>query len=279
MAPVASLVFAWDFILRHPGLLLVLIGVTGEVYFDWHEMSGRRGIAKRASAIVLIIGLIIEFGEAAKSDKEVAALNLKAEQSGRDAAVALKESAEANERAAKFDADRVLIAKQAEEIRSTNFVLQAKVLELEGAMQPRMITQAQHVKFVGSLQKAPKEPVWILYSNPTGEMKGFASQLRKMLDEAGYTAEHSDRDKTLDKRVFTGFGSDEGIFNNPGLQVTGPEMDASVGIMFNLSGLPAHGEALVAAFREIGIKTSLVKGGDNVMTGQVAIIVLGKRGF
>lgn len=279
MTSISSLVFVWDFVFRHPGLLLVLIGVAGEVYFDWHDMSGRKGIAKRVSAIVLIIGLIIEFGEAAKSDREVAALNLKAEQSGRDAAVALKESAQANERAAKFDADRIMIAKQAEEIRSTNFVLQAKVLQLEGAMEPRVIGQVQHDEFVAMLQNAPKKPVWILYSNPTGEMKEFASQIRKMLDELGYAAEPTGEDNTLNKRVFTGFDAGNGIFNNPSFGLSGPMNDAPIGILVNGPDVPSHGSALGAAFRKIGIKTELINAGDNVLTGQVAIIVLGKRGF
>jgi len=59
----------WQFATRHPGIVLVLLGVVGEVVFDWKEMKGKMAWAKRLSAIVLIAGLMLEFSEAAKSDK------------------------------------------------------------------------------------------------------------------------------------------------------------------------------------------------------------------
>jgi hypothetical protein len=62
-----------EFLTRHPGLLLVLIGVAGEIVCDWKEMGvGRLARAKRISAILLVIGLMMEFWEAAKSDNEIA---------------------------------------------------------------------------------------------------------------------------------------------------------------------------------------------------------------
>lgn len=75
-APLLSL--CWEFITRHPGLVLVLIGVAGEVACDWNEMSGRLARAKKLSAILLVVGLAIEFVEAAKSDLEIATLNKEA---------------------------------------------------------------------------------------------------------------------------------------------------------------------------------------------------------
>lgn len=68
------------FILRHPGLLLVLLGVAGEVAFDWGEMKGRKTLGKKISAILLIVGLVVEFGEAAKSDTQVVELQKKTEE-------------------------------------------------------------------------------------------------------------------------------------------------------------------------------------------------------
>jgi len=70
----------WEFSTRHPGISLVLLGVAGEVVFDWKEMKGRLAWAKRLSALVLIAGLILEFSEAAKTDKLVAATQLRVEQ-------------------------------------------------------------------------------------------------------------------------------------------------------------------------------------------------------
>src|SRR5476649_2722250 len=70
----SSLFVCLEFIGRHPGLLLVLIGVAGEIFCDWKEMGvGRLARAKKISAILLVIGLAMEFWEAAKSDSELAA--------------------------------------------------------------------------------------------------------------------------------------------------------------------------------------------------------------
>jgi hypothetical protein len=69
----SSLFACLQFIGRHPGLLLVLIGVAGEIACDWKEMDGRLARAKRISAILLVVGLMMEFWEAAKSDREIAA--------------------------------------------------------------------------------------------------------------------------------------------------------------------------------------------------------------
>src|ERR1700720_2994888 len=112
----SSLFVFFEFIERHPGLLLVLIGVAGEIFCDWKEMGvGRLAKAKRISAILLVIGLMMEFWEAAKSDNEIAKMNLKAEQAARDAAasyensaVAKKEAGEANERASNTESNNLV---------------------------------------------------------------------------------------------------------------------------------------------------------------------------
>jgi hypothetical protein len=69
----SSLFVCLEFVGRHPGLLLVLIGVIGEIICDWKEMgTGRLARAKRISAVLLVVGLMMEFWEAAKSDNELA---------------------------------------------------------------------------------------------------------------------------------------------------------------------------------------------------------------
>jgi len=69
------------FICRHPGLLLVLIGVVGEIIFDWKEMgSGRLAYGKKISAILLVIGLIAEFAEAAQADQQIVSQELRIEE-------------------------------------------------------------------------------------------------------------------------------------------------------------------------------------------------------
>jgi len=177
----SSLLFnCWEFASRHPGILLVLLGVAGEVIFDWKEMKGRLAWAKRLSALVLIAGLILEFSEAARSDEDVSAA---IERAG----IAEKEAGQANERAAEFDADRVTIAKEAEEIRSTNFVLQAKVLELEGKLKPRTITSEQRTNLIARLSSAPqKGKINVFASVLDAESMDFAEQIENVLTNAGF---------------------------------------------------------------------------------------------
>lgn len=72
----------------------MLIGVAGEIVCDWKEMDGRLASAKRLSAILLVVGLMIEFWEAAKSDEEIAKLSLQSAQLNKDAADARQQTAE-----------------------------------------------------------------------------------------------------------------------------------------------------------------------------------------
>lgn len=106
---------------RHPGLLLVLLGVIGEVACDWKEMEGRLAQAKKFSALLLILGLLIEFWESAKSDEEIARLSIQAADSNLAAENAAKEAALASGRAASTE--------------SNNLALQIRVLELKAQMQ------------------------------------------------------------------------------------------------------------------------------------------------
>jgi hypothetical protein len=126
----------WDFATRHPGLLLVLLGVAGEVIFDWKEMKGKMAWAKRISAIVLISGLILEFYEAAKSDKVVAA---SIERAGN----AEKAAKEAGLLVAKIGMTNVQLSFQIEELHSNNFATEKQVEELRKEnlqLETRMIT-------------------------------------------------------------------------------------------------------------------------------------------
>src|ERR1035437_2611527 len=110
------LLLCWEFVTRHPGLMLVLIGVAGEVACDWKEMAGRLAWAKKISAMLLVIGLAVEFWESAKLDNEVADTKERT-------AVAAKEASQANVRAATTE--------------SNNLALKKQMLELESKFQPR----------------------------------------------------------------------------------------------------------------------------------------------
>jgi hypothetical protein len=155
----------WEFATRHPGILLVLFGVAGEVIFDWGEMKGRLACAKRLSALVLIAGLILEFSEAAKSDKDVSSA---IERAG----IAEQKAGEANERAANSEL-------KVEELRKQN-------AELAIRLQPRRITQQQKNKFIEILKNDPKCPVKVFVGRRDAETYNYAVQMREMLNSAGF---------------------------------------------------------------------------------------------
>ncbi|MGH7976520.1 MAG: hypothetical protein ACREC8_07650 [Limisphaerales bacterium] len=199
--PTSSLFAVIEFIGRHPGLLLVLIGVAGEIICDWKEIgTGRLARAKKISAILLVIGLMMEFWEAAKSDEEIARLTVQAADSNleaklaetnaaasyKTAAAALREAAQSNERAAKFDSDRVMVEKEAEEIRATNFVLQAKVLKLEGSLSPRQLTDEQIATITKFLQGTPRGLIQFDWLSSDEETVRYKNQLANFFKQLGY---------------------------------------------------------------------------------------------
>ena len=83
------------FFLKHPGLIAVLVGVTGEVCFDWSEEKGPHKGWKRFFMILLVGGLAYELIEASWTDKE--------------AADATKLAAYANERAALIESNNLVL--------------------------------------------------------------------------------------------------------------------------------------------------------------------------
>jgi hypothetical protein len=113
-----------EFIGRHPGLLLVLIGVVGEIVCDWKEIGvGRLARAKKISAILLIVGLMMEFWEAAKSDNELAATKERTALIESQVAGLNKEAADARVVAGNAESNSVVLAKvvlqQAQQIQDT----------------------------------------------------------------------------------------------------------------------------------------------------------------
>jgi|ERR1043166_4898271 hypothetical protein len=59
---------------NHPGILLVIIGVAGEVICDWSKEKGIRGRLMKFFGVFLVAGLLLEIGEAVKTDQQVAQL-------------------------------------------------------------------------------------------------------------------------------------------------------------------------------------------------------------
>jgi hypothetical protein len=142
------------------GFLIVIIGVVIEGVEHFRKFPkkehGQQKRIEKFGWFLVVVGLAMEFlgDQAAKriSDREAARLNNEAGDARKDAGEAIKQAGMANELAAKFNADRVLVEKEAAEIRQTNFVLQTKLIELEIKAGHRHLTDAQSKLIENSLQ-------------------------------------------------------------------------------------------------------------------------------
>lgn len=240
---------SWEFIKRHPGIVLVLIGVVGEVICDWKEMAKRLVWAKRLSAIVLIVGLAIEFGEAAKSDNEVANTNLHTRL---------------------IESNNLSLQVTVEELRSKNVAPESKVIELKGALQPRRITTQQRDRFIALLKSIPKFPVKVFVGREDSETSNYALQIRGMLNSAGFgTGEDINIRKLGDVGLFLPVGNEVSmdspfvmlLFGEygkpvewPGLKVTFDTGRAVTTFTNDVSGFGMINDA----FNQIGITPALM---------------------
>jgi len=83
-------------------------------------------------------------------------------------------------------ATNILISLQIEQFRSTNFVLQAKVLNLEAAAKDRTITDVQSNLFMILIKDYPQTPIKVFVGVEDYETDMYARKIRQMLDAAGY---------------------------------------------------------------------------------------------
>lgn len=60
------------FCAEHPGVLIVVFAVAGEVICDWNRKKSLRDRLKKFFGMLLVAGLLIEIAEAVKSDRAVA---------------------------------------------------------------------------------------------------------------------------------------------------------------------------------------------------------------
>lgn len=141
-------------------MLLVLIGVAGEIACDWKEMEGRLARAKRISAILLVVGLMMEFWEAAKSDNEVADTK-----------------------------ERTTL------VESNNLVLRSNVVALEIKLKPRTITPKQIEDFIFLTGKITnKTPITVHAYSQGDDTMSYAIQIEIMLEKAGFPRRDSSQD-------------------------------------------------------------------------------------
>jgi hypothetical protein len=170
---------------------LLIVGIAGEVSclpLSLIESAQLNQEAAEAQVQVKQLGVqIIDTSNVvAHANERIALAVADAAKASERAAVAGKDAAQANERAAKFDADRITISKQAEEIRGTNFLLQARVLELQAKLNPRIITIEQATNFIFLTEKIPKISIGVSIGQLHDETFNFAHQIGHMLEMAGF---------------------------------------------------------------------------------------------
>jgi hypothetical protein len=191
----------------------VLIGVAGEIFFDWKEIKPPWALFKKSFAVCLLLALGVEIIEATKSDKEVSGAMLAAGQ--------------ANEKAANSESNSVRLSLEVEQ-RSTNLLLQAR-------LQPRRITTIQREKFIESLITGQKGPVIICYGVKDQETLDFAHDLSDMLANAGYPI------------------GPARFIHSWGMRFNPPRPDISIATcIFTNVQIPEYMERIANAFRIIG---------------------------
>ncbi|MCX6981309.1 MAG: hypothetical protein NTV08_11235 [Verrucomicrobia bacterium] len=176
-----------SFVIRHPGLLLVLLGVSGEVAFDWPETHGPLAWARRLSSAVLVIGLVVEFFEAAKSDKEVASLTLKTATAQKQIAEISLDVAKANKAAAEAREQTSVVEKQAAQLQKDANEARLELERLKIAQMPRTMSAEQRDIILQHLSNARKRPVRVISCSPKEEAVDWAKQIRECLDFAGFS--------------------------------------------------------------------------------------------
>jgi len=138
----------WEFLTRHPGILLVLIGVAGEIVCDWKK-EGFRDKLKTVFAVLLVLGLAIEILEAAKSDKEVA------------------------------DTKKLTAL-----VESNNLVLRSNVLALEIKLKDRTITPIQKEQIRRCFDAAENKGVLFVSADfGNSEAVQFGNEIRNLAKE------------------------------------------------------------------------------------------------
>jgi hypothetical protein len=169
---ISSFLSICSFVIRHPGLLLVLLGVAGEVVFDWPEAHGPLAWARRLSSAVLVVGLVVEFFEAAQSDKEIAALTLQTASAQKQIAEIALEIAKANQAAANAHEHAAQASLELEQVKAKQ--------------QPRLLTQAQQNALTAKLTPFKKQNGTVIASPSMPESEWFARVLTSPLKAAGW---------------------------------------------------------------------------------------------
>ncbi len=158
-----SLSGSWTFCEKHPGIILVVIGVAGEILAAWKKPQTTREALEKFFGIMLIAGLVLEIWEATKEDRQVAGLEL---------------------RTVNVETTNALLWQ-------TNLTLRAEVATLEIKAQDRTITTEQREKVINYLKNAPKGPVMIGARAASRETDQYFSKVANLIRDSGFTIQSS----------------------------------------------------------------------------------------
>jgi hypothetical protein len=172
--------------------LLVAIGCAGEWYLH-HHPAGRKKVDKMEHhklesrfIAAVVVGVFMEFFSLGHAIPEAVRLE-------KDVASA-KDSAFTNElQVAVLSNKTVRLSISLEEAKSNNFMLQAKVLELEAKSRWRTITPEQEKAFIELTKNNLKLPIRVRMANgSSAEVQSFSTRIRAVLDKAGFEETNAD---------------------------------------------------------------------------------------
>jgi hypothetical protein len=286
-----------EFVSKHPGLIGVLIAVSGEVYFDWKEESGRHAKWKKFFMALLVVSLAYELYEASESDQK--------------AADSIKLASQANLQVGVLSNATVRLSFSLEGAKSNNLVLQTNVdslnsavlqlaheydlstnalaeattrlaeaksadVELQKLKQDRIITPEKQMEFVNFLKFAPKKPMWVASASLAGETGRFVNKIRALLDAAGYGVASSS--SPLDGMVYP-----NGIVEHGGGMTTDVSADIEIWVDtsdFNSPSFQTSAESQFRfAFEQIPDISVSVVNASGLGKGKSFIFVSPKQGF
>jgi hypothetical protein len=144
-----------EFAVKHPGIIGVLVAVTGEVYFDWIEEIGKHARWKKFFMALLVVSLSYELYEASETDKE--------------AANAIKLAGNANERAANTESNNLVL-------RSNVSLLEKEAVELKLDVMPREFKDQDNA--ASRLRKFAGTKVAVITRSQEAECRDFVGQIK-----------------------------------------------------------------------------------------------------
>jgi hypothetical protein len=160
-----------------PSLLKLIVRIKNDERLEIY--NARIDSWKHPGEFLLIVGLAGEILCLAASIHESAKLNEKAENAGKQAALA-------NDRALSNEVLGAKIGTTNAELVSNNLVLRSKVVELEAEFAWRTITDEEKRDFHAFSALIPKGNIWVSYVADNPESFSYATELHDLLKTNAY---------------------------------------------------------------------------------------------